>query len=130
MIWQHAEVSAQQLERSGTLDGDGPSREAAADPAIGKNSGTESGGSGGIVVSTPKLKTRFYARVLPNITKLGSSVGTIANEIVVHLQLLKDAEVEVTLEIRAKAPHGIDEKTIRTITENARALKFEVTELE
>lgn len=96
----------------------------------GLKTGSEVGPRGHVEPTKPSVKTRFYGRVLPNITKLGSSVGSIANEIVVHLQLLKDAEVEVTVEIRAKAPHGIDEKTIRTITENAAALKFEVAELE
>ena len=84
----------------------------------------------GTSTSKPKPKTIFYGRVKPNVTKLGLSVSTIAQELVAHLQLVEDAEVEVTVEIRAKAPKGFDEKTIRTITENAKSLKFDVVELE
>jgi hypothetical protein len=74
-------------------------------------------------------KTVFYGRVRPNVAKLATSVGAVANEVVAHLQLLDDAEVEVTVEIRAKVPGGIDEKTKRTILENSKFLKFDVSEL-
>ena len=77
----------------------------------------------------PALKTTFYGRVRPNVGKLGTSVGAIATEVVAHLQMI-DAEIEVTVEIRARVPGGIDEKTLRTITENSKTLKFDVTELE
>jgi len=78
----------------------------------------------------PAAKTRFYGRVRPNVTKLGSSVGQVAESIITHLQLLEDAEVVVTLDIRASAPNGIDPKTIRIITTNASQLKFDIVELE
>ena len=38
---------------------------------------------------------------------------------------LVGAEVEVTLEIKARRPEGFDEATIRTVSENSRTLKFE-----
>jgi predicted AAA+ superfamily ATPase len=75
-------------------------------------------------------KTRFYGRVRPNVNKLGSSVGQVAQDIVAHLQLLEDADIEVTLEIRATAPSGIDAKTARIVNTNASALKFDVAEME
>ena len=105
---------------SGVPMDDGPT----LDPATGVKTGV------GGAAAKPKLKTIFYGRVKPNVTKLGLSVSTIAQALVAHLQLVEDAEVEVTVEIRAKAPKGFDEKTIRTITENAKSLKFDVVELE
>jgi hypothetical protein len=81
------------------------------------------------VPPVPEKKTAFYGRVRPNVAKLATSVGAVANEVVAHLQLLDDAEVEVTVEIRAKVPGGIDEKTKRTILENSKSLKFDVSEL-
>jgi hypothetical protein len=51
-------------------------------------------------------------------------VGQISREVVQHLvgQLMSD--VEVTIEIQATVPDGFPEKTVRTISENCRTLKF------
>ena len=51
-------------------------------------------------------------------------VGQISREVVQHLvgQLMSD--VEVTIEIQATVPDGFAEKTVRTISENCRTLKF------
>jgi len=47
-----------------------------------------------------------------------------------HLAGLLHAEVEVTLEIRAKVPDGVPEHVIRTVTENCRTLRFITQEFE
>ena len=113
------EVARRQLDTA--VGGDGETR------------GGKEGGGGGQppqpVPPVPEKKTAFYGRVRPNVAKLATSVGAVANEVVAHLQLLDDAEVEVTVEIRAKVPGGIDEKTRRTILENSKSLKFDVSEL-
>ena len=41
-----------------------------------------------------------------------------------HLAGKPGAEVTVTLEIDAKLPGGADDTLVRTVTENARTLKF------
>ena len=40
-------------------------------------------------------------------------------------QALVDANVEVTLEIKADVPNGVSEKIVRDVTENCRTLKFD-----
>lgn len=73
----------------------------------------------------PRLPTRFYGRAVLNVNRLSSSAGTIGEEVVRHLAGLLDAEVEVTLEIRASVKDGIPEGVRRTVGENANTLKFD-----
>ena len=40
------------------------------------------------------------------------------------------ADVKVTLEIEANIPDGAPEQVVRTVTENSRTLKFEVSGFE
>jgi predicted AAA+ superfamily ATPase len=78
----------------------------------------------------PSLPTRFYGAVKLNPLKVASSAGQIGDEIIKHLTALVDGEVEVVLEVRARARSGIPEQTVRTVGENARTLKFESFEFE
>lgn len=50
--------------------------------------------------------------------------GSIGQELLVHLTPLPGVEVEVEVIVRARKPDGFDDQTIRTVTENARTLKF------
>ena len=50
--------------------------------------------------------------------------GQIADEVISHLHGLIGAEVTVTLDIQAKVPSGAPDNVVRTVTENARTLKF------
>lgn len=59
-----------------------------------------------------------------NPTRLGRDAGRIAQEVLAHLTGLKDANVTVTVEIQAQLPEGVDQPTVRTVTENCRVLKF------
>ncbi len=49
----------------------------------------------------------------------------IAREVIQHLTGLVGAEIEVRLEISAEVPEGVPDDVVRTVTENARTLKFE-----
>lgn len=40
------------------------------------------------------------------------------------MSTLPDAEVEVTLEMRVRVPDGIKETAVRTVSVNAKTLKF------
>ncbi|KAA0220438.1 hypothetical protein EDM76_13985 [bacterium] len=73
---------------------------------------------------------RFYGSVKLNQLKVSSSAGQIADEVVKHLAGLVDSEVEVVLEVRAKAPGGIPDSVVRTVSENAKTLKFQSFEFE
>jgi hypothetical protein len=51
--------------------------------------------------------------------------GDVSKELLDHLASQVGAEVEVRVEIVARKPDGFPDHTVRTVTENARALKFD-----
>lgn len=57
-------------------------------------------------------------------TRVGRDAGRIADEVISHLSGMVGATVQVTLEIEAEMPGGAPENVVRTVTENARTLKF------
>jgi predicted AAA+ superfamily ATPase len=74
---------------------------------------------------TPERKLRrFHGSVVLDETRVGRDAGQIADEIIGHLAGLPKANVTVTLEIEAEIPDGAPENVVRTVTENAQALKF------
>ena len=73
---------------------------------------------------------RFHGTVVLEPTRVGRDAGRIADEVVSHLAGLVDAEVNVTLEIDADVPGGVPDHVVRTVTENARTLKFKNQDFE
>lgn len=73
----------------------------------------------------PSRPKRFFGSVKLSPTRLGKEAASIAEEVVAHLQAQKGAEVEVTMEIHVTIPDGAPENIVRTVTENAKTLKFE-----
>ena len=73
---------------------------------------------------------RFYGSVKLNELRVSSSAGKVADEVISHLTGLIDSDVEVILEIRAKAPDGIPDAVVRAVSENATTLKFQAFEFE
>lgn len=67
---------------------------------------------------------RFHGSVTLDATRLGRDAGKIAEEVIAHLSGLVGADVRVTLEIEADVPDGVPDNVVRTVTENARTLKF------
>ncbi len=68
--------------------------------------------------------TRFYGSVVLDSGRVGTSAGTIGEEIVSHLLGQQDAKVEVTLEVNARLPKGASERLRRIVTENGASLHF------
>ncbi len=68
---------------------------------------------------------RFHGSVQLDSLRVGLDASRIADEVIQHLSKYVNANVEVTLEIRAELPQAATEKTIRDVTENCRTLKFE-----
>ncbi len=68
---------------------------------------------------------RFYGRKILDSVRMTRDVGEIAENIVRHLQGIDGANVEVTLEVTTEVPEGVPPDTMRTVSENARTLKFE-----
>jgi hypothetical protein len=48
----------------------------------------------------------------------------VAEEVIAHLAGAVGSEVTVTLEIEARLPDGASDQVVRTVTENARTLRF------
>ena len=84
------------------------------------------GGSGIRLRPEPRRRVmrRFHGSVSLDPDRLGRDAGRIAEEIVQHLTTQHDAAVRVTLEIEADLPDGAPDNVVRTVTENARTLKF------
>ena len=71
-----------------------------------------------------RVLRRFHGSVSLDPDRLGRDAGRIAEEIVQHLTTQENARVVLTLEIEADLPDGASDKVVRTVTENARTLKF------
>jgi hypothetical protein len=78
---------------------------------------------------TPALPRRFYGRVGLEPVRMLRDMGDIADAIVGQLGRA-NADVSITVEIEARAADGFDEDVRRTISENARTLKFVTHEFE
>ena len=77
----------------------------------------------GTVANKMQLR-RFHATAELNPTRIARDAGDISEAIIQHLAALVDAKVTVTLEIQATVPNGVPENVVRTVSENARTLKF------
>lgn len=79
----------------------------------------------------PKLPPNtFVASVKLDPARVVKDVGRAVVEVLEHLSTLPNAEVEVTLEMRVYVPEGIKETAVRTVSENAKTLKFQTAAFE
>jgi predicted AAA+ superfamily ATPase len=77
----------------------------------------------------PSAPHRFYGRVAVEPVRMLRDLGEIADAVVAQLGRA-DAEVTITVEIEAIAEEGFTDDVRRTVSENARTLKFETHEFE
>jgi hypothetical protein len=70
------------------------------------------------------LPRRFHGTVALDPARVGRDASRIADEVIAHVAGIVGAEVRVTLEVEADIPSGAPEHVVRTVTENARTLKF------
>ena len=68
---------------------------------------------------------RFHGRVSLDAARVGRDASRIAEEVIAHLTGQVGADLDVVLEIEAVIPDGTPDNVVRTVTENARTLKFE-----
>jgi len=80
---------------------------------------------GAAAPETTKLAKRFYGRVKLSPQRLGSGAGQVGEEVLQHLAALVGADVEVELDISVRVPEGIPDRVVRTVSENAKTLKFD-----
>ena len=121
------DVAREQMDREvgpepGTGTGTGTGTE------TGTGTGTETGtGTGTGTGPEPLPETgpkRFHGSVEIDPVRAGKAVGLIAEEVVSHLEGLVGSKVNLILEIEAEIPDGAPEHVVRTVTENARTLRF------
>jgi len=72
----------------------------------------------------PAKPKRFHGTATLDASRVGRDAGKIAEEVISHLVGLVGANVTVTIEIEAQIPEGAPDNVVRTVTENARTLKF------
>jgi hypothetical protein len=73
---------------------------------------------------------RFFGVASLDPTRLNRDFGKVAQEVIQHLTSLMGTDVEVTVEIRATNSDGFPDATVRTVSENARTLRFTSHEFE
>lgn len=115
----HPEIAAAQIEAETVPT---PSGEAGTQPE-----GEASGAKDTSSTSAPEGKAearRFYGSVALDPSRVGRDASRVAEEVIAHLTGLVGSQVTVTLEIEARLEDGASDALIRTVTENARTLKF------
>jgi len=75
-------------------------------------------------------KKRFYGTIALDPAKAKMQFANIADEVVQHFNMRPDAEVTISIEIRAETRSGFDEGIQRTVRENCKELKFGNAEFE
>jgi hypothetical protein len=103
--------------------------EAPAPPAPGGDGGEVEGGTERPVepepISAAGKPRRFYGVVVVDPVRMSRDAGQVADEVVKHLAGMVDTDVEVRIEITATSVDGFADDVVRTVTENAKTLKFD-----
>ena len=73
----------------------------------------------------PVKPNLFVGSVKLDGARLGRDAGRVAEEIIQHLSTQPGARVEVRLEMQVRVPNGVPDDVVRTVSENARTLKFD-----
>jgi len=71
----------------------------------------------------PRAVTRFHGTVSIDPVRAVKDFSQLADEILVNLQ--SEGEIEIVIEVRARSAAGFSDNMVRTVTENARVLKFD-----
>jgi hypothetical protein len=72
-----------------------------------------------------KLKTRFYGVKTLSTEKIAVDFKNVAEEVIAYLRADRSIDLTVRIELEATSATGFDENKVRTISENARTLKFD-----
>jgi len=75
-------------------------------------------------LNEPSLPTKFKGTINLNSDRPARDMGKIVDGIIDQLTNIPGAEVNLTLDIHAEIPNGIDKNKERTLVENANSLGF------
>ena len=73
----------------------------------------------------PIHKPTFVASVKLDPMQAGLQTGDFLEEVISHLQLLPDVEVNLSVEVLVKGPDRIDDAIARIVPDNARSHKVD-----
>ena len=113
-----------EAERLAAVPAAGVTGEAGARPSAGATAG------GGVATPLPLSPVeparprRFHGNVVLRSERLNLEFGKVVQEVVQRLTDAGATNVDVTVEISATSREGFDEPAVRTVTENARTLRF------
>ncbi len=123
---QDEEAAAAHLSRVRPEGGEQPTRGGQVEAGREDRTGT----AGVTLPPAEHRNRRFYGTVEIDPIRAGRDVGQIAEAVIQHLAGQVGARVKVTLEIEAELPNGASDGLVRTVTENARTLRFRTVEFE
>lgn len=103
------------------------------------NPGADSGGAGNVSAvhedpggwtspvtpATPANDTRFFMSAKLDNTRVIRDLQKYLDEVITHLSSVDNCEVELILEVSAQAKNGFSQGTVRTVSENCRALRID-----
>lgn len=69
--------------------------------------------------------THFYMSAQLDTTRINRDVQRLVEEVISHLISVDGCQIEVSLEVNAKAADGLPQPTVRTVAENCRTLKVQ-----
>lgn len=120
------EAARRQMNADAAAQGASAGAGAGAQTGASTNPSARTSMSGAVAAPAPAqvLLKRFHGTVTLDPARVGRDAGRIADEVIAHLEGLVGAKVTVTLEVEAEMPAGAPENVVRTVTENARTLKF------
>lgn len=95
----------------------------------GEDDGGEKGGEPPARKPESAVPTRFYGRKQMDPVRAIRDFGDLINEVTSHLGNAEGSEVTITVEINAES-EGFDDRTRRTVSENATQLGFDSHEFE
>lgn len=73
----------------------------------------------------PKQFRRYHGTKKLNIDRVGREANQVIDDVIKHLTEKYGVKVQVTIEISAEFPEGVDETLRRTINENSKTLNFD-----
>jgi predicted AAA+ superfamily ATPase len=116
------DVAAGQLEEEASGPHPDPDPDGSG-PGSGDTGDTDGDGDADTSGPDAPVLRSFQGAVSLDPVRVLKQFQQVLDEVLVNLQA--EGEVSVTLEIRASSPVGYDDRTVRTVTENAAVLGFE-----
>ena len=115
------QISSEQQGLQSTQPDEAPTPTAQANN--GDQSPVRSGASTTIIPPPAKAPRSFFLSASLDNTRINRDVQRLVEEVISHLSISEGCEIEISLEVSAKAPVGFSVPTVRTVLENCSTLK-------